>query len=56
MTNQDRERIKIDRKNEMRTGEIAKMIGEGGIGADKYYDIKKRQTEHDEQEKDSKQE
>ena len=40
MTNDDRK--KIVKKNEMRTEEIADMIGEGGIGADKYYDIKKK--------------
>lgn len=41
MTNHDREKIQIDKKKEMRTKEISKMIGEGGLGADKYYDIKK---------------
>ncbi|GKV67367.1 MULTISPECIES: hypothetical protein [Sporosarcina] len=35
------DRKKIIKKNEMRTKEISKMIGEGGMGADKYYDIKK---------------
>lgn len=39
MANDDRK--KIIKTNEMRTKEISKMIGEGGIGADKYYDIKK---------------
>lgn len=41
MTNHGREKIQIDKKKEMRTKEISKMIGEGGLGADKYYDIKK---------------
>jgi len=41
MTNQDRAKIKIDKKKEMRTKEISRMIGEGGLGAEKYYDIKK---------------
>lgn len=33
--------IEIDKTNEPRKKEISKMIGEGGLGADKYYDIKK---------------
>lgn len=37
----ERERIKIDKQKEMRTKEISKMIGEGGLGADHYYTIKK---------------
>ncbi len=40
MTNDDRK--KIVKKNETRTEEIADMIDEGGMGADKYYDIKKK--------------
>ncbi|PIC63446.1 hypothetical protein CSV79_11670 [Sporosarcina sp. P13] len=39
MTDHDRKQIII--KNEMRTMEISKMISEGGLGSDKYYDIKK---------------
>lgn len=35
------DRKEIVKTNEMRTKEISKMIGEGGMGADKYYDIKK---------------
>lgn len=35
------DRKEIIKTQEMRTKEISKMIGEGGIGADKYYDIKK---------------
>ncbi|WP_155961337.1 hypothetical protein [Sporosarcina sp. P33] len=35
------DRKEIVKTNEMRTKEISKMIGEGGMGADKYYNIKK---------------
>lgn len=35
----DRDRIQIDRKMEMRTKAISKMISEGGLGADNYYNI-----------------
>jgi len=35
----DRDRIQIDRKKEMRTKAISKMISEGGLGADNYYNI-----------------
>ncbi|WP_303965545.1 hypothetical protein [Sporosarcina ureae] len=35
------DRKEIVKANEMRTKEIARMIDEGGMGADKYYDIKK---------------
>lgn len=45
MANDDR--LEIIKKNEMRTKEISKMIGEGGIGADKYYDIKKKLPQED---------
>ncbi|PID20224.1 hypothetical protein CSV61_15820 [Sporosarcina sp. P3] len=41
------DRIEIIKKNEMRTKEISKMIGEGGIGADKYYDIRKKPAPED---------
>ncbi|ARF13999.1 hypothetical protein [Sporosarcina ureae] len=41
------DRIEIIKKNEMRTKEISKMIGEGGIGADKYYDIRKKISSED---------
>ncbi|MUV37770.1 hypothetical protein JNUCC1_01576 [Lentibacillus sp. JNUCC-1] len=34
----------IQRENEMRTEEISRMIDEGGLGADKYYDILKSKT------------
>lgn len=45
MKNNDHHNIKIDKSKEPRTKEISKMIGEGGLGADKYYDIKKEATE-----------
>lgn len=34
-------RVDIDKTNEMRTREISSMINEGGLGADKYYNIHK---------------
>ncbi|MGM8365644.1 hypothetical protein ACLIBG_09190 [Virgibacillus sp. W0181] len=37
----DKERLKIKKKNEMRTKDISRMIDEGGLGADKYYEITK---------------
>lgn len=43
----DRIKIKIDRDKEMRTKDISKMIGEGGLGADKYYDIKKTSSQNE---------
>lgn len=42
MDNRNRPKIKIDKKKETRTKEISKMINEGGLGADKYYNIKKK--------------
>lgn len=36
-----REDMKIERTHERRTKGISKMIDEGGLGADKYYNIKK---------------
>ncbi|ARJ39355.1 hypothetical protein CSV71_10585 [Sporosarcina sp. P21c] len=51
-------RQEIIKKNEMRSKEISKMIGEGGIGAEKYYDIRKKTSteyvseEHKENESD----
>lgn len=44
MTNHDRNKIKINKENETRTKEISKMINEGGIGADKYYEIEKNSS------------
>lgn len=41
-----KDRIVVNKEKEMRTKEISKMISEGGLGSDKYYEIKKdRQTE-----------
>lgn len=40
----DEERIKIERKKEMRTKGISKMISEGGLGADNYYNIIKKSS------------
>lgn len=39
MTEDNRKEVKL--KHEMRTKDTSKMIGEGGLGAEKYYDIKK---------------
>jgi len=49
MTN--RERIEIDKTKEMRTKDISKMISEGGLGSEKYYEIKK-DIKKDKQHKD----
>lgn len=40
--------IVVDKSHETRTKGISKMIDEGGLGADKYYDVVK--TPHNEQE------
>jgi len=45
MSERKRERLKVDRKNEMRTKDISKMISEGGLGAEQYYKIKKSSSE-----------
>lgn len=50
MTNTEKHDIEIDKTKEPRTKEISKMIGEGGLGADKYYDIKKETDQEDEKE------
>lgn len=39
MTEDNRKEVKL--KHEMRTKDTSKMIDEGGLGAEKYYDIKK---------------
>lgn len=41
---EDRLKVNIDRDKEMRTKDISKMIGEGGLGADGYYEIKKESS------------
>jgi len=48
MSEGERKKIKVDRKKEMRTKEISKMISEGGLGADIYYKIKKNNSEKEE--------
>jgi len=40
----NRKEIKIDRDREMRAEGISKMISEGGLGADKYYNIVKHSS------------
>lgn len=37
-------RVKVKVESEMRTEEISDMIDEGGLGAEKYYKIKKAST------------
>ncbi|WP_438314813.1 hypothetical protein [Sporosarcina sp. FA9] len=37
-------RVKVKVESEMRTEEISDMIDEGGLGAEKYYKIKKDPT------------
>lgn len=41
MADQERPKINIDKENEARTKEISRMISEGGLGSDNYYNIKK---------------
>lgn len=48
MEKRDHKDIKIDRRHETRTKEISNMIDEGGLGADKYYKIKKDASDEDE--------
>lgn len=50
MTNNDRPKIKVDPKKEQRTKEISKMIDEGGLGADRYYKIKKKESSNEDKE------
>lgn len=53
-------RVKVKVESEMRTEEISDMIDEGGLGAEKYYKIKKsptptqNNTEEDSHEKEDK--
>lgn len=49
MSESKRKKIEVDRKKEMRTKEISKMISEGGLGADRYYKIEKNSKEKKEQ-------
>ncbi|GAB3801887.1 hypothetical protein [Virgibacillus kimchii] len=39
MTNKNDYRMKIKKEKEMRTKGISRMIDEGGLGAEKYYEI-----------------
>lgn len=50
MTLEEKHNIQIDKTKEPRTKEISKMIGEGGLGAEKYYDIKKKNPSDDQKE------
>ncbi|QUW22997.1 hypothetical protein JSQ81_05340 [Sporosarcina sp. Marseille-Q4063] len=56
MTKDNRKKVKVE--SEMRTKGISKMIDEGGLGAEEYYEIKKPspsaqfKTEGDENEKE----
>jgi len=47
----ERERLQIKKEKEMRTKEISKMISEGGLGSEKYYEIEKKTTEEETDEK-----
>jgi len=38
----EKKRLEIKRKEEMRTKAISRMIDEGGLGADNYYNIVKK--------------
>jgi len=49
MNDYDRHKVTIDKSDEPRKPGISKMIGEGGIGADKYYNIKKEHPESEKQ-------
>lgn len=51
MPKKDHKNIVVDKSDEMRTKEISKMIDEGGLGADKYYSVKKTSPDDLEEEK-----
>ncbi|HLQ73053.1 MAG TPA: hypothetical protein VK125_02400 [Bacillota bacterium] len=38
----EKKRLEVKRKEEMRTKAISRMIDEGGLGADNYYNIVKK--------------
>lgn len=42
MTERELLRIELDKKKEMRTKEISRMISEGGLGAYNYYDYPRK--------------
>lgn len=46
----DRDKIKIDKTKETRTKDISQMIAEGGLGADKYYNVVKESPSEEEAE------
>jgi len=54
MTHQNNSRIKISKEKEMRAKGISRMINEGGLGADKYYNIKKSSSSSEKENKSSK--
>jgi uncharacterized protein YqfA (UPF0365 family) len=54
MTHQDNSRMKINKEKEMRAKGISRMINEGGLGADKYYNIKKSSSSSDKEKSSSK--
>ncbi len=57
MAKDDRIKINVDRKKEMRTKETSRMISEGGLGSRTHYDIiKNSSTEKETQDKDEKSE
>ncbi len=47
MKSYEKHDIEIDKTDEPRKKGISKMIDEGGLGADKYYDIKKEPPHDD---------
>lgn len=51
MSKKDHKNIVVDKSQEMRSKEISRMIGEGGLGADKYYSVKKSSPDNLEEEK-----
>ena len=48
MSKDKRRTIEIEREKEMRNKGISKMISEGGLGADKYYNIHKVSSKQEE--------
>lgn len=41
MSNHEKHNLEIDKSNEPRKKGISRMIGEGGLGSETYYEIKK---------------
>lgn len=48
-----KDRIVVNKEKETRTKEISKMISEGGLGSDKYYEIKKERAAQEKADKKS---